>query len=112
MSSSVSLPSAFVKLEPFAETWALASEAERNQVRRTSPMADLETFYDAILPEMRPIIAHLNEFVLDDMPMAEQRLLQMAQSFMEVAIAIEMFKEPDETGAFPAEHYAIEEAGA
>ena len=112
MSFDVLIPTAFSSLEPFVEKWALPSEAERNRERRLSPMADLEAFYNTILPQMRAIISHLNAFALEEMPEPEKRLLDMAKSFMEVAIAVEMFKEPDETGAFPADQYRIQEADA
>jgi len=101
----------FADLGPFSGKWALATEAERNAMRRTTSMRELTAFYDAMLPRMRDIIAHLNMSPLDHLSTPDRLLLNMALSFMEVAMAVEVFKEPDETGAFPADRYHIEESG-
>lgn len=75
-----------------------------------SDMANLTAFYDAILPRMRDIISYLNARSIDALDDKEKRLLHLAFSFMEVAMAVEVFKEPDESEAFPAERYLILES--
>lgn len=73
-------------------------------------MASLTAFYEAILPHMRDIISYLNRRSIDDFDAQEKRLLHLAFAFMEVAMAVEVFKEPDESEAFPAERYLVLES--
>lgn len=110
MAEGNGLPGGFADIARFAETWALPTEAARNARRRSSSMAELNVFYDAVLPRMRQIISHLNQFELATMPRPEQCLLDLALSFMEVAMSVEVFKEPDESGAFAAHRYHIRPA--
>jgi hypothetical protein len=106
MAISNSLPAQFEDLNNFT-IWALPTETERNRKRRTSTMAELQAFYDAILPRMDAIIAYLNQFPLDNMPADAQRLFYMALSLMEVSTAVELLGEPDESGVFDAERFKI-----
>lgn len=105
------LPNAFKELEPFVAKWARSREVERNRQRRSSTMEQLQAFYDAILPRMDEIVAYLNRFPLDEMPEDAERLLHMGLSLMEVAPAIELLGEPDESGVFDAERFRIVEPG-
>ena len=105
--ANVALPKKFQDLEPFAEKWALAREAERNHRRRSSTMPQLQEFYDAILPRMDDVVSYLNQFPLDHMPEEAQRLLYMGLSLMEISPAIELLGEPDESGVFDAERFHI-----
>ena len=66
------LPAAFADLEPFI-AWSLATEKERQRKRMSSSMADIQTFYDAILPHMDAVIAYLDQFPLNAMPAEAQR---------------------------------------
>lgn len=109
--SKVVLPEAFQGLEPFVEKWALSREVERNRQRRSSTIEQLQEFYDAMLPRMDEIVSYLNQFSLDEMPEDAERLLHMGLSLMEVAPAIELLGEPDESGVFDAERFRIVEPG-
>ena len=109
--SKVALPKGFQDLEPFVENWALSREVERNRQRRSSTIEQLQEFYDAILPRMDEIVGYLNQFSLDEMPKDAQRLLNMGLSLMEIAPAIELLGEPDESGVFEAERFHIVEPG-
>lgn len=106
------VPDRFEDLNAFAETWALATEAERNAKRRSSTMEEIRAFYHAMLSRMDEIVAYLNQYPLDNMPEEATRLLYLALSFMEVSPAVELFGEPDETGIFPAERLKMIEPGA
>jgi hypothetical protein len=88
------LPQAFADLEPFAKSWALATEEERVQKRYASSMSEIQAFYDAMLPRTERAIEHLNQFPLDELPEAEQQLLYLCFSLTEASIAVEIFQEP------------------
>jgi hypothetical protein len=98
------LPETFRDLEPFAE-WALATETERKNKRLASTMAELQTFYEAILPRMEAAISYLNQFPLDAMPTEAQRLFHMTLSLAEVAMAVELFKQPGVADGYDAARF-------
>jgi hypothetical protein len=111
MVSEYPLPVQFQELNSFSEGWALATERERNARRRSSTMEEIQRFYEAMLPRMDEIINYLNQYPLDAMPADAKRLFYLALSFMEVSPSVELFKEPDETGAFEATRFQIIEPG-
>ncbi|MGH7961577.1 MAG: hypothetical protein ACRERD_07080 [Candidatus Binatia bacterium] len=88
------LPESFADLENFAGLWALATETERSRHRQASTMAEIQAFYDAMLPRMEGILAYLNQFPLAEMPEEAERLLYLTLSLAEVAPAVELFKQP------------------
>ncbi len=90
---STLLPDRFQDLERFIE-WALPTERERNCKRVGSTMPAIQAFYDAMLPRARAIIAYLDEFPLDELPVREQRLMNLLLSLAEVANAVEIFRQP------------------
>jgi hypothetical protein len=87
------LPAAFQDLEPFLD-WALATETERMQKRMTSSMTEIRTFYDAMLARMDAIVEYLKQFPANDMPVETQTLFQLSLSLIEVANAVELYKQP------------------
>jgi hypothetical protein len=103
------LPEGFGELEQFAAVWALATERARSEKRVRSSMAELKAFYEAVLPRMDAIIAHLDRFELEKMLPPESCLLMLALSFMEIAPAVELIGSPDEPGVFEADRFVIEE---
>lgn len=109
MAIAHSLPDQFHELKAFSERWALATERERNERRRASTMEDIQNCYDAVLPRMVEIITYLNQYPLDSLPADAGRLFYLALSFMEISPAVELFKEPDESGAFEATRFKIDE---
>ena len=100
-------PSDFADLEPLRAAWAIGDEAARNRRRLASSMADLQAFYNAVLPRMDAIIQHLNSRPLDGLAPGEQALLDLALMFMEVAPAVEIYKDPDVPWGFAAERFHI-----
>lgn len=98
------LPEPFRDLEPFAE-WALATETERNRKRLASTMAEIQEFYNAILPRMEAVVAYLNQFPLDAMPADAQRLLHLTFSLAEVSTAVELFKQPGVVDGYDATRF-------
>ena len=99
------LPDSFQDLEPFAATWALATERERKSRRLASTMEELQVFYTAILPRMEAVITYLDQFPLEAMPAEAQRLLSLTLSLAEVAMAVELFKQPSVADGYDAERF-------
>jgi hypothetical protein len=96
------LPSQFAQLEPFAETWCLATESERYDMRLASSMVELQTFYDAFFPRLEEAIAYCDRFGLDELPEDAQRMLQLVYSLVMVAMSIEVFHQPKAVNAADA----------
>lgn len=88
------LPSAFAELEPFAETWCLATETERWDQRLSANMPDLHTFYDAFFPRLEEAIEYCDKSPLDDLPEDALNLLHLIYSLIMVAMAVEVMHQP------------------
>ncbi len=89
------LPEGFEDLERFVPAWVHGSEKARNAYRVEQSQADLQAFYDAMMPRLPAIAAHLDTFPLEAMPAAQGALLELALMTMEVAPAIEYYDQPD-----------------
>ena len=87
------LPSEFSDLEPWVE-WALPTMAERSARRQASSMDQLQAFYDAMLPRMEAVLAHLAGIAVGDGDPENARLLDLTKSLAEIAPAVELFGEP------------------
>ena len=93
------LPTPFQDLEAYSD-WALATESERTAKRVSSPMSAIRAFYDALRPRLEACATYLDQFPLDDMPPDAQRLLWLTLSLMEVANAVELYKQPQLSNGF------------
>jgi hypothetical protein len=87
------LPEQFKDLERFV-AWSLPTERERNARRLASSMAEINEFYNAMVPRTDAILEHLDRFELGKLPEREQRLLNLALALAEVANAVELYKNP------------------
>jgi len=96
------LPSAFAELEPFAETWCLATETERWNQRLASTMPQMQAFYDAFFPRVEEAIEYCDKFTLDDIPEDATNLLHLVYSLVMVAMAVEIMHQPAPTDAADA----------
>lgn len=94
------LPEQFKDLEPFVSAWALARAEERHSKRLSSRMAEIEAFYQAMLPRMDAIIEYLNQFPADALPEEAKRLFYLTLSLAEVAPAVELFRQPGVVDGF------------
>lgn len=104
--SRTSLPQPFSDLTPFVDAWAYKTEKERHDKLMGSSIDELRPFYDAMLSRMDAITLYLNKFHLDDMPAAEQLLLDLAMGFMESAHPIDLnWKTTDIEDKFPSERF-------
>jgi hypothetical protein len=91
---STILPAEFADLEPFAERWSLQTEAERYAERLSSPMEDLQAFYDAAFPRLAAAMAYLDGFELSALPADATRLLWLCYSLVNVSFPIEVWHQP------------------
>ncbi|KWX24060.1 hypothetical protein AFM11_11905 [Mycolicibacterium wolinskyi] len=88
------LPSAFAELEPYAETWCLATETERWNARLSSTMPQMEQFYDAFFPRLEEAIDYCDKFPLDGLPDDALNLLHLIYSLIMVAMSVEIMHQP------------------
>jgi hypothetical protein len=88
------LPTAFAELEPFAETWCLATERERWAQRMSSTLDELQTFYDAAYPRVEEALAYCDKFPLEDLPEDAASLLRLIYSFVLVSFPVELWRQP------------------
>jgi hypothetical protein len=85
------LPEPFSHLEPFAETWGLASEPERYAKRLATAMNDMESFYDALKPRLEAAIDYCDRFPLGDIPEDVLNLLHLVYSWINVSFPVEVW---------------------
>ena len=104
---SVLLPEQFSTLTPYAEKWAIDSEEKRRIVRMNSSQSELQSFYQAMKPILDEVIQYLNQFNLEEMANAEQRLLQMSLSLVEISVAVELFRNPWPLNAWPWDKFSV-----
>lgn len=95
------LPEQFAELEPFVDTWSLASESERYAQRLGSTMDEMQTFYDAIVPRADEAMTYLEQFPLDALPDEALALLHLLYSMIQVSFPVEVWRQPrvPDTGA-------------
>jgi hypothetical protein len=89
-----SLPEQFAELEPFVNTWSLASESERYAQRLGSTMDEMQTFYDAIVPRADEAMTYLEQFPLDGLPNDALDLLHLVYSMIQVSFPVEVWRQP------------------
>lgn len=100
------LPAPFAHLAPYA-AWALPTEDARMRRRLACSMDEVVAFYRALLPEMKAIAAHLDRWPLAELPTEQRPLLYLALSFMEAAMAVEAFNDPDVPEGIGAQHMDV-----
>lgn len=88
------LPAEFADLEPFVRAWCLDSEPERYAKRLSSTMAEIQAFYDAIMPRAEDAIRHLERFPLDELPEDAFRLLKLLYSLIVISFPVEIWRQP------------------
>ena len=92
MGSEPQLPEPFRDLEAFLE-WSLATERRRVAKRQGSTMAEIQTFYTAMIERLDEILHYLSDYS-EEAPDDVQRLFYLTLSLAEVAPAIENFGQP------------------
>ncbi len=96
------LPEAFADLEHFV-SWGEPTEKLRMARRIGSTMVELTDYYSTMLPRMEAIAEYLDQWDLTDLPDSVKPLLYMGLMYMEAAVCVELFKDPDVPEASPAE---------
>ena len=97
------LPPGFEDLEPLAPRWAVATEAERQAVRRGCTNEELRAFYNTLLPRLEAVLNAADEYPLGEMPANVEQLFLIALSLAEVAPHVELYD------GSPTVPYAFEE---
>ena len=88
------LPPEFSELLPFADRWALPTEAERQNARLASSMEDIGAFYAAMQPRIDDILTSLADRDPASLPDELKPLFRLTLSYCEVAPAVELFRQP------------------
>lgn len=91
--AAAALPADFTDLEPFAH-WALDTWRERYEKRLDSTMAEMQAFYDAMMPRLTEILEYCDGFDLDDLPDDARNLLLLAFSLCEASFPVEAWRQP------------------
>ena len=106
---STSLPKGFAALKPLVEDWALPTQAARQAKRRGSSTETLQAFYDAMVPLLPKILAHVDEFPLGELPPDSQRLFYLSLALAEVAPHIELYHgDPNVPHSFEEQRFIAE----
>jgi len=100
---SALLPEGFAVAEPFVADWVLPDAAARMAKRQASNLAELQSFYDMMLPLGEAALAWLRGYELGDLPEEGERLLKLMLMLAEVAPAVEWYNGPRVTDGFPIE---------
>jgi len=111
MTETQALPEGFEDLQPFVAKWALKGQKARYSQMLAVDMAELRALYDAVLPRVEAIVAHLDRFPLDEYPPAEQALFDLAATFAETAHPVDFkWKAPQFDDIFPFERVRLSSA--
>jgi hypothetical protein len=86
-----SLPPEFAPLESWAALWALPTQNQRWDKRLASTSAELQAFYQALLPWLERILAHADQFALGALPAASARVFDLALMHAEIAPNVELY---------------------
>lgn len=103
--SYINLPAGFEDLAPWAE-WSLAGMDDRRARRAGSSMDEIDAFYNAMLPRMDALLAHLASTQLDGMDAQSEALMNMALMLAEIAPAVEQFGEPTVSYGYDCSRFA------
>lgn len=91
--TAAALPADFADLEPFAD-WALDTWRERYEKRLDSTMAEMQAFYDTMMPRLTEILDYCDAFDLDDLPDDARNLLLLAFALCEASFPVEAWRQP------------------
>ena len=95
MSNEELLPTDFAELLPWVSDWALDTENKRLAKRVDSDMEEIKAFYDAILPQMTPVMEYLEKLPVSGLDGADQNLLNLALSYVEISRIFEVWDQQD-----------------
>mgnify|MGYP001311344633 CR=1 FL=1 len=105
---TVGLPSEFSDLSDLTNDWALDGMAALNKARLQHSMKEIDFFYQRMLERMDAIMAYLQNLPTNiTLSPTDRNLYNLACAYMEVAPAVELFRDPDVPDGFPAERFMI-----
>jgi hypothetical protein len=85
------LPKEFADLEPF-ESWIISTERERLRRCGQTPYAEVQRFYKAASSRVEGALQFLGRKPLADLTEEEGNLLYLCLSYVEAAVAVEMYQ--------------------
>jgi hypothetical protein len=88
------LPQQFAELEPFAQSWCLATERERYAQRMASTIEEMRAFYEAVVPRAEDAMTYLDQLPLDALPENATNLLHLLYSMVQVSFPVEVWRQP------------------
>ena len=86
------LPDEFAALETWALAWALPTHNQRWDKRLAATGAELDAYYQTLLPWLERILAHADKFPLGQLPERSARLFDLALMHAEIAPNVELYK--------------------
>ncbi len=89
------LPGEFAALRPLVAAWALPDENARFRRRIGASTEELRAFYDAIQPHMEAVMEHLQGCPVQGLEPADDALLKLALSYVEVSRVFEVWDRQD-----------------
>lgn len=106
--SSAPLPKQFAKLGKYM-AFCLPTTKDRLRKRASTPMAELETFYNFMKPMMIDILTFLQAHPVkaEEQTPEVRNLVYLAKSFMEASMAVELLHEPDESNVWGFEDMTL-----
>ena len=84
----------FLPLAAFVEKWGLPSFEERVQVRMTSSMEELDSFYAAMVPHLDRIIKFLDQWPVNEIPAEHKPLAYATLALCEIDNAVNRWRQP------------------
>jgi hypothetical protein len=110
VSACGALPTQFASLQRFVDAgWAAPDRRDRTEMRLTSQFTELQSLYDAVVPQLVPILDYLDQFRLDKLSEEQARLLQLAYAIAEIRNAVESWGQPDAVDGWDTRRFIIDE---
>ncbi len=84
------LPAAFAELECFVAHWAGKTTDDRVHARSSSSLAEIRTFYDAMVPRLEEAIEHIDAIGLNALPPDSANLARLVLGLGQASISVEI----------------------
>lgn len=88
----VALPEGFEELARFQD-WMVPTDRERLHRRLDVPFAEIQAFYDGIMPDFTRILTYLEGRPATDISQEDANLLNLALSVVEISNAVEVYEQ-------------------
>jgi len=91
--NSPRLPQEFSDLEIWCDKWCLTSFANRNKERYSTPIDEIQAFYDVMISRAEGALEYLSGIKPGELNARQENLLKLLLSLAEVGPAVEWFGE-------------------